>query len=77
MKHPPVTVAEEVEEIEEVVEVEGGTCLYSCGGWPYHRQCGVKMTTTDGFWHKATCLNPYSPALDSRGEIAKYSNYPE
>ena len=63
---PPSTVSEVVED---------GSCDYSCVGWPDQAQCQVKMTNTDGFWQRATCLNPYF--TNQRGELLKYSNYPE
>ena len=73
-----VVEVEELEELLEVVEVEeveGGSCEYSCAGWPRHHQCQVKMTTSQGFWQRATCLSPFF--TNHRGEIFKYSNYPE
>ena len=66
---------EELLEVVDVVDVEGGSCEYSCTGWPHHHQCEVKMTTSQGFWQRATCLSPYFTNL--RGERRKYWNYPE
>ena len=37
-----VTEVEELVEVVEEVEVEGGTCEYSCTGWPYLSQCEVR-----------------------------------
>ena len=81
-----------VTEVVEGEEVEGGTCEYSCTGWPHQHHCEVsevrceeeqlqpcliqvKMTTSQGFWQRATCLSPYF--TNARGETVKYSNYPE
>ena len=63
---PPATVTEVLDD---------GSCDYNCVGWPRYQQCQVKMTTSDGFWQRATCLNPYYTNL--RGEVLKFSNYPQ
>ena len=73
-----------------VEDTEEGQCTFSCKDWPY-AQCEVnipteanhttlpcpqvKLTKTNGFWHAASCLNPYYDT--GTGTMVKYKNYPE
>jgi len=54
--------------------LEEGECKHSCTDWPY-AQCEVKLTKANGFWHSASCLNPYYDT--GTGTMVKYKNYPE
>jgi len=57
-----------------VEDLEDGQCTYSCQDWPY-AQCEVKLTRPNGFWQRASCLNPYYDT--GSGSMIKFKNYPE
>merc|ERR1719483_767550 len=54
--------------------LEDGQCDYKCENWPY-AQCEVKLTRNNGFWQRASCLNPYYDT--GSGAMITYTNYPE
>jgi len=61
-------------ESPDVEDLEDGECTYNCQNWPY-AQCEVKLTRKNGFWQRASCLNPYYDT--GSGVMITYKNYPE